>query len=235
VNYTEFLLTITLALSWVGICLSPPSRAKRFLVFTLLALSLLAWPPCEYVLSRPLEWRYPVRPFSTPAGSGAIVVFGSSVSPAQFERPYALPDHETLERCEYAAWIYSRTRLPVLASGSVVAFTMRELLMRAGVPGESIWIEDQSGSTHKNAVLSARMLRDRGVGRAILVVDARSMLRASACLRHEGIEVVTAPSRFRYLSAKIEDWIPGWQALQGNEITFHETVGLLWYRLRGWI
>jgi uncharacterized SAM-binding protein YcdF (DUF218 family) len=73
------------------------------------------------------------------------------------------------------------------------------------------------------------------VRRVVLVVDARSMFRAAACFRREGIEVVAAPSRFRYISASIDDWLPGWKAVQGNEMTLHETLGLLWYRLRGWI
>jgi len=219
-----------------------PSRARRLLSISLLGLSLTAWPPCEYILSRPLEGHYPLRPFSDAAGAQAIVVFGSSVSPPQFERPYPLPDRETLERCEYAAWIQRKTGLPVLVSGGItvarippVAATMRELLQRAGVPDEMIWIEDQSRSTHENAVFSSRILQRQAVRRVVLVVDARSMVRAAACLRRAGIEVVPAPSRFRYLSAILEDWIPAWKAVRGNEITLHETVGLLWYRLRGWI
>ncbi len=242
VTYTEPLLTLTLALSWIGVCFLGPSRAKCLLAASLLATSLVAWPPCEYMLSRPLEWHYPVRPFSTPAGAGAIVVLGSAVSPAQFERPYPLPDQETLERCQYAAWICRKVTLPVLVSGGnggighpPVAATMRELLLAAGVPAELIWIEDRSRSTHENAAFSAQVLRSRGIGRVVLVVDARSMPRAAACFRREGIEVIAAPSRFRYLSAIVEDWMPGWKAVQGNEITLHEAVGLLWYRLRGWI
>jgi uncharacterized SAM-binding protein YcdF (DUF218 family) len=112
---------------------------------------------------------------------------------------------------------------------------MRELLVAAGVPAETIWIEDRSRSTHENAVFSSQVLRRQGVRRVVLVVEARSMLRAAACFQREGIEVVAAPSRFRYLSATVEDWIPGWKAVKGNEITLHETLGLLWYRLRGWI
>jgi uncharacterized SAM-binding protein YcdF (DUF218 family) len=242
VTYIEPLLTLTLALSLIGVYFLRPARAKRFLSASLLATFLIAWPPSEYLLSRPLEWRYPVRPFSTPDGAQAIVVLSGSVSPSQFERPYRLPDHETLERSQHAAWIYGKTRLPVLVSGGTgnarippVAATMRELLLGGGVPGEMIWTEDRSRSTHENAVFSAQILRRQGVRRVVLVVDARSMLRATACFRREGIEVVAAPSRFRYLSATVEDWIPGWQAVKGNEITLHETLGLLWYRLRGWI
>jgi uncharacterized SAM-binding protein YcdF (DUF218 family) len=112
---------------------------------------------------------------------------------------------------------------------------MRRLLVGEGVPPDSIWIEDRSHSTHENAVFSAQILRQHGAHRIALIVDARSMLRAAACFRHEGIDVIAAPSKFLYLSPIAEDWIPGWRALRGNELTLHEAVGLLWYRLRGWI
>ena len=67
----------------------------------------------EYILSRPLEWSYPVSLF-LPAGAEAIVVFGL-VSPAQFERPYPLRIR-VINRAS-AAWISRNTRLPVLVSG----------------------------------------------------------------------------------------------------------------------
>lgn len=241
-TYTEPLLTLMLALCWIGVWFLKPTRVRGFLSVSLLATSLLSWPPCEYLLSRPLESGYPLRPFAAPPGLDAIVVLSSGVSPAQFERPYPLPDSETFSRCQYAAWIYRKTRLPVLASGGVgrkgnppFAATMRDLLLTGGVPEDRIWVEDRSHSTHENASYSAAILRARGVRRIALVVDARSMRRASACFRREGIEVVAAPSRFLYLSGVVEDWIPGWRAVRGNELTLHETAGLLWYRMHGWI
>ena len=231
-----------LALLWAGVLCLPSSRPRRFLTLVLLVTSLLAWLPCAYVLSRPLESGYHLGPFRPGPGLDAIVVLSSAVSPAQFERPYPLPDAETFARCQYAAWIHRNTSLPVLVSGGgqhgtnpPFASTMRDLLMNAGVPPGTIWIEDRSGSTHENAAFSAQILRQHGARRIALVVDARSMLRAAACFRHEGIEVVAAPSRFFYLSATLEDWMPGWKAIQGNELTLHEMLGLLWYRLRGWI
>ena len=176
-----------------------------------------------------------------PAGLDAIVVLAGAVSPAQFERPYPLPDNESFRRCQHAAWVYRNTKLPVLVSGGLgiagtppFAVTMREGLLSAGVPPEMIWIEDRSRSTHENALFSTQILQQHKARRIALVVDARSMLRASACFR-EGIEVVAAPSHFRYISATVEEWIPGWKAVQGNELTLHETLGLLWYRMRGWI
>ena len=242
VTYTEPLTVFTLVLLWIGVLRLSPSRQRRWLTISLGLASAVAWPPFEYILSRPLEGAYRLRPFQPVAGLDAIVVFGSAVSPAQFERPYPRPDYETFTRCEHAAWIHRLTALPVLVSGGTggdpsppIAATMRELLVSAGVPTGMIWMEDRSHSTHENASFSAQVLRNHGAGRVALVVDARSMPRAAACLRHEGIQVVAAPSRFFYLSSHFEDWIPGWKAIRGNEITLHESVGLLWYRLRGWI
>jgi uncharacterized SAM-binding protein YcdF (DUF218 family) len=111
---------------------------------------------------------------------------------------------------------------------------MRELLRQAGVPENMIWTEEASTSTYENARFGAEILRRHGVGRVVLVVDARSMPRAAAVLEKQGIRVAPAPSRFREWEG-LRELLPGWEAIRGNEDTLHETLGLLWYRLRGWI
>ena len=241
-TYTEPLTTLALVILWIGICRLPRSRSRRFLILAVAAASLLAWPPFEFLLSRPLESSYRIEPFRDFPAVDAIVVFSGGVDRAHFERPYPLADYETTSRCRYAAWMYRKNPMPLLVSGGIgagngppYAETMRELLTGAGVPPDKIWMEERAHNTHENAAFSAQILRQHGVRRIALVVDARSMHRAAACLRREGIEVVAAPSRFRYLSANLEDWLPGWQAMRGNELTLHETLGLLWYRCRGWI
>jgi uncharacterized SAM-binding protein YcdF (DUF218 family) len=61
------------------------------------------------------------------------------------------------------------------------------------------------------------------------------MPRASACLRKLGIAVDPAVSGYRILGALRDELLPSWKAVQRNESTLHESVGLLWYRLLGWI
>lgn len=206
-----------------------------------LGLFLISWPPMDWLFGRPLEAGYPVRPFRASPGLQAIVVLGSSVRPPQFEQPYPLPDAETTERCEHASWIWKRWGpLPVLAvqgrqgppSGDR---TMRDLLARGGVAENMIWTEDQSRSTHENAAYGARILREHGVKRIVLVVEAQSMIRAAACFRKEGFDVAAAPVEFRTWGPWNEELLPSWHAIRRNEITLHEVLGLAWYRLRGWI
>jgi uncharacterized SAM-binding protein YcdF (DUF218 family) len=242
VNYTEPLTPIVVVVLWIGVSRLAASRLKLWLLAALTAATLLTWPPVEWLLSRHLEAAYPVQPFRVPPGVQAIVVLSSDVSPAQFERPYALPDQETFNRCRHAAWIYRNSQLPVLVSGGggkrgipPFSVAMRELLLNNGVPPGQIWVEEGSVNTHGNALRSAKILREHGVQRIALVVDARSMRRAEACFRKEGIDVAAAPSKFMYLSANLQDWLPGWRAIRGNELTLHETAGLLLYRWRGWI
>lgn len=241
-SYTEPMLLVFGLAALIGLAQGWRRNRKGLLAAGIAGLVLCGWPPVEWLLSRPLEARYPVRPFRAAPGLQAIVVFSASVSPPRVERPYPQADHETMERCAYAAWIYRQMGpVPVLACGGVtrrggpaLAVVMRDLLRQGGVPENMIWTEERSLSTQQNARFGAEMLRSHGIGRAALVVDGRSMPRAAAALEKEGIRVTPAPSRLRQWDGW-QELLPGWQAIRGNEVTLHETLGLLWYRLRGWI
>jgi len=210
-------------------------------ILSIVALLLLSWPPVDWLVSLPLEGRYPVRSF--PAGAAdAIVVLSSAVNPPLGQRPYSLPDKQTYQRCEFASWLHRYWRaVPVLACGGPgkktqkpFAVTMRELLERSGVPEPMIWTEERSLSTHENAQFGAEILRKHGIARIALVVEAQSMLRAEMSFRKEGITVIPAPCEFREFDPGLDEFMPSWRAISRNETALHEALGLAWYRLRGW-
>ena len=240
-TYVQPLLLCCLAVALVGLLATRRSKGKYIAVAGVIGLFLLSWPPVDWLCSRPLEAEYPVRPFQAAAGIEAIVVLGSAVEPPLYERPYPLPDKDTFSRCEHAAWIYRQfgPRPVVVCEGRQTTTgrpgMMRELLRRAGVADQMIWVENESRSTHENASYGARILREHGLKRIALVVEAQSMRRAAACFRKEGIDVTPAPSEFRTLGALSEELLPHWRAVRRNETTLHELLGLVWYRLRGWI
>jgi uncharacterized SAM-binding protein YcdF (DUF218 family) len=163
---------------------------------SLAALFLFTWPPVEWLISRPLEAWYPIRPLP-PAEADAIVVLNSKVSTPIYERPFPLPDFDTYSRTRFAAWLHQHWKpLPVLAVAGAGggAPAMCELLTSSGVPDTQIWVEERSRSTYENALYGGRILREHAIGRIALVVDARSMVRAAACFRKQGFEVVAAPA-----------------------------------------
>ena len=240
-TYTQPLLLLSIAIALVGLLAIRSPKGKYVALGGILGLLLISWPPVEWLLSQSLEAGYPTRPFHAPPDLQAIVVLGSSVESPQPDRPYPLPDSQTFRRCEHAAWIYKHWGpLPVVAcqgqqKGAAEKQVMQELLRRAGVNENLIWEEDRSRSTHDNAVNGARILREHGLQRIALVVDAQSMPRAAACFRKEGIEVTPAPCDLRTWGPLREEMLPSWKSVRRNEITLHEWLGLAWYRLCGWI
>jgi uncharacterized SAM-binding protein YcdF (DUF218 family) len=238
-HYVNPLLFLFSLLGLAGLLLR--RRRALLLAGAVAGFILISVPAVEWLASRPLEAAYPVRPFRGPLDFDAIVVFAENVDPPIYERPYPQAGFGTAERTEYAAWIYREVKpAPVVACGGgprriPFAETMRGQLRRAGVPEDRIWLDTKSQNTRQNAVNAAEILRGHGLRRAVLVVDARSMPRAAACLRKQGIDVVAAPSRFRSFDPIQVELLPDWRAIKGNDDTLHELVGLAWYRLRGWI
>jgi uncharacterized SAM-binding protein YcdF (DUF218 family) len=242
-TYLQPLMLVFLIITFIGLMVMRRAKKTWLAVVGVVGLFLLSWPPVDWLLSRPLEARYPVRALP-PEQVEAIVVVSSASSPPRKERPYALPDKHTYQRCVFAAWLYQHWRpVPVLACGGPggkhssqpVAMVMRQSLQQAGVPEAMIWTEERSGSTHENAVFGAEILRQHGIGRIALVIEARSMLRAESCFRKQGMTVVPAPCEFREFESPLDEFIPSWKAVSSNEETLHETAGLAWYWLRGWI
>lgn len=238
-TYIRPLLLLFLCLSAAGALRSQSHRRSRLLIVGLLGLFLLSWPPAEWLFSRPLEWSYPIRPFTPDLSAQAIVVLGGGIDAPSKARPYALPDRSTFVNCTMAAWIHEKApALPVLAcEGShgsrVFPSLMPALLKNAGVPESAIWLEVRSHNTHENAVYGASILNTHGIRRIILVTDAQSMPRAAACFRKLGFAVDPAPSEYGQLS--FSDLIPDSRAIWRNNRTLHEVLGLAWYQLHNWI
>ena len=148
---------LIVALSCALYCWTHEKKTStRILLFSTCGLFVLSWGPIAWLTSRPFEFWYPPRLF--PLGEAqAIVVLSSNVLPPTPERPISLPDRETYERCQQAAWLHNNWRkLPVLACGGVgasggeaCAITMRRILRAEGVDDSMIWTEERSRSTHQ--------------------------------------------------------------------------------------
>jgi uncharacterized SAM-binding protein YcdF (DUF218 family) len=236
VTYIQPLLLIFLVIAFAGWLRVRKNSGAGLVVIGLAALFLISWPPVDWMLSRPLE---------TASGRGsaridsarAIVVLSGSVSPP----PFSVPDKDTYERSAMAAWLYTHGHpLPILACGGgnpakPFSETMGELLEAAGVPSSMIWTERRSRSTHENAAYGAAILREHGIGTILLVTEAKDMLRAELCFRKEGLAVIPYPLSLRNMEHPLDELIPNSKAIARNERTLHETLGLGWYWLRGWI
>jgi len=194
-----------------------------------------------WVAALPLEAWYDQGPIPREPAEAIVVLAGTVYKPTP-NRPYRIASHDTYERLQHAIWLFKNWKqVPLLVCGGTFddypsAYTMKRILeSEAGIPSGMIWTENRSKSTHENAVYGSQILREHGLSRIVLIVEASSMPRAAASFRKLGITVVPAPIRFTKLDLRLTDFLPSWQAIALNGETLHELVGLAWYRVHGWI
>lgn len=132
---------------------------------------------------------------SSPRTAPAIVVLGARVLED------GVPSGRLRARVERAAELYRAGAAPLLVlSGGVgehppsEAQVMLKLAVELGVPAGCCVLEEQSRSTYENAKFTARLLRERGIGKAILVSDPFHLYRARQHFFLEGIDVTPEPA-----------------------------------------
>jgi uncharacterized SAM-binding protein YcdF (DUF218 family) len=206
-------------------------------------------------LARSLEWRY-LPPEVTP-NAEVIVVLGGGTEPAQYPRS-AVEANSAVDRVLHAGRLYDQGKSAhILLSGGYISWLepgdgspaaeMAELLVMMGVPEDALWLEEESLNTYENAVNSAGILAENGIGEILLVTSALHMPRAVALFEHQGLTVIPAPADFTVTET-------GWKNLVSGDIqknflylfpnasslslttnVMKEYLGMLFYKLRGWI
>ena len=221
-------------------CRGRTKVGRRLIKAGVLLLFFWTWRPAATVFVGTLEWWYP--PERLPAKNvQALVVLSAAFYAPNPPQPRTVPGFQTYLRCRHAAWLYQNGwQAPVVVSGGgqgdrVMAEIMREALVKEGVPTERIWFEGQSRSTYENAVYTARMLQPQGIRRIALVTEAYHMARSERLFRRQGFDVEPAPCAYRTLDfdCKLGQWLPDARALEINEDTLHEWVGMVWYAANG--
>ncbi|HEX2980512.1 MAG TPA: YdcF family protein [Anaerolineaceae bacterium] len=231
-------------------------RLARWLI--ILALALLWLGSNRWLansLARSLEWQY-LPPEEIPTAE-VIVVLGGGTEPGLYPRSGA-EVNSAGDRVIHAARLYHQGKAPrILVSGGTISWLaeggstpaeeMTELLTLLDVPAQAIWQQARSQNTQEDAQLSIQMLKEQGIDRVILVTSALHMPRAVALFRHLGIEVIPAPADYTITAAgwqamKTENWqtilinlIPNSSSLGLTTNSLKEYLGLLVYKLRGWI
>ena len=202
----------------------------------------------SHLLVRPLETRnLPAEPLPQ---VDAIVVLGGVTGPAVPPQPTI---HLTggADRLTYAAELYWGHKAPlvVLSGGGLPpeSTLMAEMMQMLGVPRAAILEESASRNSHENAAYTSHLLLAHNLHRILLVTSAITMPRALAAFRHQGIDAIAAPTDFApgvdedtrsglsELEVDTLDLVPTSRALDESSAAMHEYMGLVLYRLAGWI
>lgn len=231
---------------------SPQQAAIALVIgFTILVLSGNDYVAA--VLIKSLEEQYlPPNPIPTAA---AIVVLGGAVVPQTAPRPWVEVTEggdrilygARLQQQGYAPYlILSGGRIPWLGETSQrgEAADMAEIAQACGVPASQILLDTTSLNTYENALNVKRLLAAHHItGKLLLVTSAYHMPRSVAIFRRLGLEVIPAPTDYRYPSiVRSLTWqnlllslLPTPTNIETTTIALREYQGLLLYRLRGWL
>lgn len=216
-----------------------PRRGLTFAWFGLLILIFMSTPITVDWMAKPLEIFPPVTAAKL-KDARAIVILGGGERPYAREYGGAVPNRTTMERLRYGVRLAKKTNLPVLVSGGALKGGVAEAKLMARTLNEDFgihpkWVEDRSLDTADNAFFSAEMLRSAGIRRIVLVTSAIHMRRAVAAFRHEGLDVIPAPTGFitdKPPKPMVYDSFPNAAAAKNGWAVVHEWVGLLVQQVR---
>ena len=136
-----------------------------------------------------------------------------------------------------------------LSSGDIVNYGRgsSEIVQMLGVPRSAILEESASRNSHENAAYTSRLLLAHKLHRVLLVTSAMTMPRALAAFRHQGIDTIAPPTDFTpglgensrsglsELEVDALNLAPNPHTLDESSGAPHEYMGLLLFRMAGWI
>ena len=218
--------------------------ARKLLFVTFCLILLLHSGICGYLLRYPLESLYPpllspvkVEPYD------AIVVLTASTFPAGGLIPFPSVDGSMFRRLDEAWRLYRMQPKPIIVSGGHVnPFTpamgenkiARDYLIRWGVPQHDVLGEDKSRDTFESAVEVAKLLREKGWKRYLLVTSAAHMPRSMLAFSAKTPVAIAAPGDFTLKTFEFTplDVFPSTGAAGDIAASLHEYLGLANYYWR---
>lgn len=205
-------------------------------------------PVLSRMLAVPLEHGFePLRTKAEIHGAQAIVVLdGGTFRYGDADRLIEFPNRASTLRALEAARLYRLmgNALVVVTGGAKnaeanwgpEASAMRDVLVRVGVPANTIVLDSGSLNTREHAVNVVRLLRERGISKFALVTSPTHIRRAVMAFKAVQADPVPSPSRstLEYGSGWEKYW-PSGEALLFTQEVMHDYLGLAYYHVRNWL
>ena len=229
-------------------------RQIRLAVMTgtiVLMVFVMGSTPLAHDLLGTLERPYFRDPFQKIPVCDAVVVLGGAMEiHGGSEEPLGFDASESADRFLTGIDLIKRGKATnlVLGGGSFGSLQNKQSEAKA----LSIWVKswqltdavihqlDVCANTREEAIRVARIVKKFNWARLILVTSAAHMRRSEAVFRSSGLDVIPVACGFRGYpdhGSLAEGWrlLPSSDRFKLMRNYFHETVGWLYYRSRGWI
>ncbi|MGV3661349.1 MAG: YdcF family protein [Prosthecobacter sp.] len=207
--------------------------------------------PFPHLLLASLEDDWPAVDLATMPVCDAIVVLGGGMEPSTLElQRISCKDGADRVFTGLALAREGKGKLMLMGGGVFRNTDGREVYEADGVRDwlqawqlapAMVPIQSLGGcaDTHDEAVRVAALVKQHGWERVALVTSAFHMTRSKAVFEKAGVPVLPVPCNFfsAPLRGRPLHWlnVPNASYLQHFETWMHEVVGMVAYRLRGWI
>jgi uncharacterized SAM-binding protein YcdF (DUF218 family) len=222
-----------------------PWLCKMCLSAALSIMFAFGTPFLPDLLIAPLENHYTVP--SSPPDVDAIIVLSGMLNLQTSSTEY-LEFWEGAERILVGMQLFKKGIGDVLiisgGSGSIhnqekkEAILLRQFAIEFGIPEEQILIEPDSRNTYENAVNTRKLMEQQGLSSSILITKAIHLPRSMGCFQHVGLDPVPYPVDFMLApnrGYRPGDLIPSVAHLRGTSRVLHEYIGLIAYKLAGYL
>lgn len=253
------LLVYPVGLACILLLLSLISKKERWRRLAVVLALLVLWLSGNRWISmsvvRSLEWRY--LPLDNIPKTDAIVVLGGGTDAPDFPRPM-VDVTAAGDRILYGGLLYKEGKAPfILLSGGNISWMetkgntpaeqMAQILSLMEIPKDAILLQTQSQNTYEDALYSSQILKEMGFNRILLVTSALHMPRSVGLFEKQGIEVIPAPTDFRVTRSAWENLKnPSLESFLVNLFpnvsnatvltnALKEYIGMIVYRMRGWL
>ncbi len=201
-------------------------------------------------LMRSLESRI-IPPTDIPQADAIVILGGATKSPVAPRPMVDLNEHG--DRLLYGVKLYREQKAPlIIVAGGRISWSgntrseaqdMAEVLQLMGIPAQIITQEPDSLNTYQNAVNVQKILESQGIKQIILVTSAFHLPRSLLIFKKLGIDVIPAPTDFFVtreedpfsLEGLLLGLLPDAHRLSLTTLALKEYMGILIYRLQGWL
>jgi len=237
-----------LSLLFLGLLLILVFYRRRYTRWGLACVLLLLYGMSTMITVKPLM-RWLEGPPPTPElrqhYDVAIVLTGMVA--LRRSRPGHLEFNEHVERILEGISLVKRGIADklLIAGGSGDAFdrslsearALRTFALEFGLRDEQVLVEEVSRNTYESAVKATQIIRAGNYRQLVLITSAAHMYRAAATFYKQGLFPQPYPVDFQTTGRDIGlfDFLPSVKALDVMTYVIHELVGLMMYRLQGYI
>jgi uncharacterized SAM-binding protein YcdF (DUF218 family) len=245
---TCLLLTVALILWWIK-----PNWTPKAIGIALAILFLSGNIRISHWLTQSLEWQN--IPKGELPNADVIVVLGGGTRSQAYPRP-DVDFSDAGDRVWYGGSIYHDGKAPkIIVSGGRISWKgggdpesedLSKLLVKMGVPKTDIILESESYNTHDNAIYVDKILKEQNFKSILLVTSALHMPRSMAIFKKLGIDTIAAPTDYRVSQLELDEpnrqnesailsLLPTEEWFSLTTQVIREYIGLLVYRLKGWL